>query len=208
MRSARGAAGCPSLPGRPPSAQVPGTTGGTGTSAQAGHSWPLPWDQHFTSSGRTRPGSATSLTPQAPGRQQGSRAISVATGGRMRRRGSADLRGARWTAPLTWGTWSRLKCRVRRAQLLSRWPERGRQGVLGSKGSSAPHSPQAMQGGCRHWPGAFSWHRCPGGHWVLRASGRPASRQGFRPHHTWAHADGTRKHTSTTRGGGKTRSGQ
>lgn len=90
------------------------------------------------------------------------------------------------TGRLTWGTWSCLKRSVRRAQLLSRWPERGRQRVLGSRVSSVPHSPQAAQGGCRHWPGAFSWHCCPGGHWALRVSGRPANRQGFCPHHTWA----------------------
>lgn len=93
-----------------------------------------------------------------------------------------------------------MKRRVRRAQLLSRWPERGRQGVLGSRASSAPHSPQAAQGGCKHWPGAFSWHRCPGGHWAFRAADRPASRQGFLPHHTWAgHARGEHRQGRRTR---------
>lgn len=53
-------------------------------------------------------------------------------------------------APLTLGTWSWLKCSVRRAQLLSKWVVRGRQGVLGSGGSSAAHSPQFSQGGCKH----------------------------------------------------------
>lgn len=126
------------------------------------------------------------------------RALCVATLRSNGAWGCTDVRDARLPGPLTWGTWSRLKCKVRRAQLLSRWLERGKHRVPGSTGSSVPHSPQAAQGGCRHWPGAFSWHRCPGGHWALRASGRPVSRQGFRPHHTWvrqAHRTDTQMRT-------------
>lgn len=57
--------------------------------------------------------------------------------------------------------------------------------MLGRASSSGPHSPQAAQGGCRHCPGAFSRHCCPGGHWVPGAFGSAVRRHGFHPHHTW-----------------------
>lgn len=159
------------------------------------------WAPHPPSSDAMRPGSLSSHRSNqshwphrggATGSMEGSRERSPPSEWPLR---EADVSGACKHSgrgggvlprQLTWGTWSRSKRSVRRAQLLSRCPERGTQGVLGSRGSSGPHSPQAAQGGCRHCPGALSPHCWPGGHWALSVLGRLASRQGFRPHHTWA----------------------